>query len=168
MPSEKIDEATARDGLPYRMYVQRGFLQPSGENVVDYNDVYKWFTDLVEVYGILPLKVGYDRYNSLYLTQAMQAYGFHMDDVYQGENLSPVIDEAEGLLKDGVINIGDNDLLKIHLLDTALKQNNETGRKKIIKVSSHVHIDGTAALLDALTVRQKWYGDIGEQLQNKG
>ena len=168
LPSEKIDEATARDGLPYRMYVQRGFLQPSGENVVDYNDVYKWFTDLVEVYGILPLKVGYDRYNSLYLTQAMQAYGFHMDDVYQGENLSPVIDEAEGLLKDGVINIGDNDLAKVHLLDTALKQNNETGRKKIIKVSSHVHIDFTAAMLDALTVRQKHYGDIGEQLQNKG
>ena len=168
LPSEKIDEATARDGLPYRLYIQRGILQPSGENVIDYNDCYKWFTELVEKYGILPLKVGYDRYNSLYLTNDMKAYGFHMDDVYQGFNLSPVIDEAEGKLKDGVINIGDNDLLKAHLLDTALKVDNETGRKKIIKVSSHAHIDGTAALLDALTVRQKWYGDIGEQLSNKG
>ena len=96
----------------------------------------------------------------------MKTYGFQMDDVYQGENLSPVIDELEGLMKDGKVNIGDNDLLKIHLLDSALKQNSETQRKRLIKVSAGVHIDGTAALLDAMTVRQKWYSEIGSQLQN--
>lgn len=166
LPRERIDEATARDGVPYRIYIQRGLLQESGDNFVDYNDCYDWFRSLVEDYEILPLKVGYDRYNALQLTQQMQAYGFHMDDVYQGENLSPVIDETEGLMKDGRICIGDNDLLKIHLLDSALKQNSETSRKRLIKVSSHVHIDGTAALLDAMTVRQKWFTEIGSQLKN--
>lgn len=166
IPAEKVDEATARDGVPYRAYIQRGLLQESGENFVDYNDCFNWFKQLVEQYEILPLKVGYDRYNSQYLTQAMTAYGFHMDDVYQGENLSPVLDEAEGLIKDGKIIIGDNDLLKIHLLDSAVKQNAETLRKRLIKVSAGVHIDGTAALLDALTVRQKWFNEIGAQLTN--
>lgn len=166
IPAEKVDEATARDGVPYRAYIQRGLLQESGENFVDYNDCFSWFKQLVEQYEILPLKVGYDRYNSQYLTQAMTAYGFHMDDVYQGENLSPVLDEAEGLIKDGKIIIGDNDLLKIHLLDSAVKQNAETLRKRLIKVSAGVHIDGTAALLDALTVRQKWFNEIGAQLAN--
>jgi phage terminase large subunit-like protein len=79
-----------------------------------------------------------------------------------------VIDEAEGLMKDGKVRIGDNDLLKIHLLDSAVKQNSETMRKKLIKVSAKVHIDGTAALLDAMTVRQKWYSEIGGQLRNEG
>jgi phage terminase large subunit-like protein len=166
LPKEKIDEATARDNVPYRVYVQRGLLQESGDNFVDYHDCLAWFRELVEKYEILPLKVGYDRYNSQYLTQEMRTYGFHMDDVYQGENLSPVIDETEGLLKDGKIHIGDNDLLKIHLLDSALKQNSETMRKRLIKVSAGVHIDGTAALLDAMTVRQKWYSEIGAQLKN--
>lgn len=166
IPAEKVDEATARDGVPYRAYIQRGLLQESGENFVDYNDCFNWFKQLVEQYEILPLKVGYDRYNSQYLTQAMTAYGFHMDDVYQGENLSPVLDETEGLIKDGKIIIGDNDLLKIHLLDSAVKQNAETLRKRLIKVSAGVHIDGTAALLDALTVRQKWFNEIGAQLAN--
>ena len=166
LPREKIDEAQARDGLPYRIYIQRGLLVESGENFIDYQDCFNWFKQLVEEYEILPLKVGYDRYCAQYLVNDMKAYGFQMDDVFQGENLSPVIDETEGLMKDGRIRIGDNDLLKIHLLDSAIKQNSETSRKKLIKVSAGVHIDGTAALLDAMTVRQKWYSEIGSQLQN--
>ena len=167
MPSEKIEEATARDGLPYRAYIQRGILTPCGDNFVDYKAVYAYITGLVENYGILPLKIGYDRYSSVYLVQDLESYGFHCDDVYQGENLSGVIDEAEGLMKDGKIKIGDNDLLKMHLLNSALKRNAETNRKKLIKVNSALHIDGAAALLDALTVRQKWHADIGAQLSNE-
>lgn len=166
LPAERIDEAMARDGVPYRAFIQRGLLEPSGENFIDFRDCYRWFTELVEKYQIYPLKVGYDRYNAQYLTQDMKTYGFHMDDVFQGFNLSPVIDETDGLMRDGRIHIGDNDLLKIHLLDSAIKQNAEDLRKKLIKVSAGVHIDGTAALLDAMTVRQKWFAEIGDQLRN--
>lgn len=168
LPAEKIDEATARDGLPYRAYVQRGLLQESGENFVDYRDCYKWFTELIERWHIYPLKVGYDRYSAQYLVNDMKQFGFHMDDVYQGENLSPVIDELEGTIRDGRLLIGDNDLLKIHLLDSAVKQNADTMRKRLVKVAASVHIDGTAALLDAMCVRQKWYAEIGGQLENRG
>lgn len=167
MPAEKIEEATARDGLPYRSYIQRGILQESGENFVDYRDCYRWFVELIEKYQIYVLKIGYDRYSAQYLVQDLKAYGFHTDDVYQGENLSPVIDETEGLIKDGRIHIGDNDLLRIHLLDSAVKQNAETMRKRLVKVTASAHIDGTAALLDAMTVRQKYYAEIGRQLQNE-
>lgn len=167
LPREKIDEATARDGLPYRAYIQRGILQESGDNFVDYRDCFEWFRALVEKYQIYVLKVGFDRYSAQYLVQDMKEFGFHMDDVYQGENLSPVIDEMEGLIRDGKVLIGDNDLLRVHLLDSAVKQNAETMRKRLIKVSAGVHIDGCAALLDAMTVRQKWFSEIGRQLQNE-
>lgn len=167
LPREKIDEATARDGVPYRAFIQRGLLQESGDNFIDYHDCFDWFRMLVEQYEILPLKVGYDRYSAQYLIQDLETYGFQCDDVYQGENLSPVIDELEGLIKDGRICIGDNDLLKMHLLDSATKQNSETMRKRLIKVAATVHIDGTAALLDAMTVRQKWFSEIGGQLANE-
>lgn len=166
LPAEKIDEATQRDGLPYSIYIQRGFLQLSGDNFVDYHDCFKWFVDLVEQYQIYPLKVGYDRYSAQYLIQDLKNYGFQVDDVFQGENLYPVIQETQGLLEDGKIHIGDNDLLKIHLLNSAIKMSTERGRGKLVKVTPQVHIDGCAALLDAMTVRQKWYNDIGEQLRN--
>ena len=168
MPAERIDEATARDGLPYNIYIQRGLLQPSGENYIDYHDCYDWLIELVEEYEILPLMVGYDRYSAQYLIQDLTGYGFRCDDVFQGENLYPVIKEAEGLIKDGHIHIGDNDLLKIHMLNSAIKMSVERGRGKLVKLSPTDHIDGTAALLDALCVRQKWFGEIGDQLKNEG
>lgn len=166
LPAEKIEEATQRDGLPYGIYIQRGLLVPSGDNFVDYHDVYDWYVQLVEEYQILPLQVGYDRFSAQYLVQSMSSYGFHMDDVYQGDNLYGVMLEMEGLLNDGKIHIGDNDLLKIHLLNSAMKMSTERRRGKLVKVNPSLHIDGCAALLDALCVRQKWYGEIGEQLKN--
>ena len=167
LPAEKIDEATARDGVPYGQYIERGLLTASGDNFIDYHDCFNWFRNLVEEYQILPLQVGYDRYSAQYLIQDMENYGFHCDDVFQGENLYPVIQEAQGLLADGHINIGDNDILKAHLLNSALKMSTERGRGKLVKLTPSLHIDGAAALLDALTVRQKWYGEIANQLTNE-
>lgn len=166
LPAERIDEAIQRDGLPYNAYIARGILQPSGDNFVDYHDCYNWLVGLVEKYEILPLMVGYDRYSAQYLVQDLGQYGFKTDDVYQGENLFGVIQETQGLLEDGKIHIGDNDLLKIHLLNSAIKMSTERGRGKLVKLSPSDHIDGTAALLDAMCVRQKWFSEIGEQLKN--
>ena len=167
LPAEKIDDATARDGVPYSAFIQRGLLAPSGENFVDYHDAFRWLADMVERFRIYPLKVGYDRYSAQYLIQDLKAYGFQCDDVFQGENLYGIIQETKGLLEDRKIHIGNNDLLKIHLLDSAIKMSTERGRGKLVKVNPKAHIDGMAALIDAMTVRQKWWFEIGGQLQNK-
>lgn len=166
LPAEKIEEATERDGIPYKIYVQKGWLELSGDNFVDYKDCFNWFTELVREKEIYPLQVGYDRYSAQYLVQDMKAAGFHMDDVFQGWNLYPVLMEFEGLLKDRKIHIGDNALLKMHLLNSAIKMDVEQNKGKLIKLSQTDHIDGMAALIDALTVRQKWFGEIGDQLRN--
>lgn len=167
LPRERIDEATQRDGVPYNIYIQRGLLTPSGDNYIDYHDCFNWFRRLIEEYKIYPLQVGYDRYSAQYLIQDMKSYGFHTDDVFQGENLYGVMQETQGLLEDGKICIGDNDLLKAHLLNSAVKMSTERGRGKLVKLNSKVHIDGVAALLDAMTVRQKHYQSIGEKLKNE-
>ena len=166
LPAERIQDAIQKDGVPYDIFMQRGLLQASGQNYVDYHDCYNWFVELVEKWQILPLQIGYDRYSAQYLVQDMTAYGFHMDDVFQGDNLHGVIQETQGLIEDRRIHVGDNDLLKSHLLNSALKISVERGRGKLVKLRPTLHIDGTAALLDAMTVRQKHYGEIGEQLKN--
>ena len=166
MPSQRIDDATDRDGVPYWSYVRRGLLSLSGDNFVDYHDVYRWFEELVKEHEIYPLKVGYDRYSSQYLVHDLEAGGFQCDDVFQGDNLWGVLQELEGLIKDKTIYIGDNDLLKMHLLNSAIKMSNERGRGRLIKINPTSRIDGTAALTDAICVRQKWYGEIGQQLLN--
>ena len=168
MPSERIDQRVAEDGVPYYEFIRRGFLSASGENIVDYNDVYQWMADLISEYEIYPLKVGYDRYSSQYLVKELEGAGFQCDDVYQGDNLWPVLQEMEGLIKDGRVYIGDNDLLKSHLLNAAIKMSIERGRGRLVKINQRARIDGVAALADAMTVRQKWYSEIGYQLTNEG
>lgn len=93
--------AINEENVPYNIFEQQGFLKISGEHQVDYKDVFNWFIELVKVYKIKPLKVGYDRYCAGYLVQEMKEAGFHMDDVYQGTNLTPVLHTFEGDLKDG-------------------------------------------------------------------
>lgn len=167
MPAERLSIATAEDGVPYDIFVKKGVLSLSGDNYVDYHDVFNWFRTIIEEYQIYPLQVGYDRYSAQYLVEDMKAYGVHMDDVYQGFNISPVIKTFEGELKDGRVQIGNNGLLKAHFLNSALKHDNDNQRVKLVKVGKNTRIDGMAALLDALTVRQKWYAEIGAQLRNE-
>lgn len=167
LPAERIEEATARDGLPYQEFIHKGFLELSGDNYIDYHDCYNWITGLVEKLEILPLMTGYDRYSAQYLIQDLERYGFRTDDVYQGDNLWGVLQEIEGLMKDGRVHCGDNDLLKAHMLNSAIKMSVERGRGRLIKLSPTLHIDGMAALADAFCVRQKWYDEIGEQLANR-
>lgn len=167
LPGNLMRDAEARDGLPYELYTKRGLLAPSGENCVDPMDCYRWFRDLVQHYHIYPLKVGYDRYSALPLVQQMKADGFHMVDVNQGENLTGTINLLEGALRDGRVRIGDNDLLKVHLLDSAMKINAETGRRKLVKLTRTCHIDGTAALLDAMAMRQFYAQELGDMITNR-
>lgn len=116
----------------------------------------------------LILKIGYDRYSAQYLIDDLKNAGWQTDDVWQGENLAPVIREFEGVIKDGNFKIADNNLLKAHFLNVALKHNMETRKFRPVKIEQRARIDGFVSVIDALTVRQKYYNEIGEMLKNAG
>lgn len=166
MPKDRFNRACEEDNMPYSIYEKQGFLTLSGEHFVDYKDVYNWFVMLLKQYKIRPLKVGYDRYSAQYLIQDLSKAGFHMDDVFQGTNLSPLLKEFEGIIKDQNINIGENNLLKAHLLNVAVQINSSDNRMKPVKIESRMRIDGFVSVIDAMTVRSKYYAEIGKQLEN--
>lgn len=166
MPRERFDKACEEDNTPYNIYNKQGFLTLSGDHYVDYKDVFNWFVMLIKKYKIRPLKVGYDRFSAQYLIQDMAQVGFHVDDVFQGTNLSPLLKEFEGIIKDKKINIGENNLLKSHLLNVAVQINSGDGRMKPVKIEPRMRIDGFVSVIDAMTVRSKYYSEIGKQLEN--
>ena len=168
MPEKRYQVAIDEEGVPYNVYKERGILTISGDNAVDYRDVFNWFFMLVKEYKIKPLKVGYDRYSAQYLIQDMKEAGFHMDDVYQGTNLTPILIEFEGKLKDGLIEIGDNGLLQAHFLNVAVDINMNDSRMKPVKIDKRSHIDGAVSVFDAFTVKSKYYSEIGRTLENRG
>ena len=172
LPGERLNEATQRDGIPYQAMIDRGFLSLSGNEFIDYHDIFNWFEMMRKQYKILPLQIGYDRYSAQYLVQDMEKKSYHMESVFQGYNLTGIEDNFEGMLREGRIRcINDNDLLKIHMMDAA--QQIETGtsaysRKKLVKMSKNAHVDGVAAILDALCMRQNHWAEMGRRLMNAG
>ena len=166
MPRNRLESLQATDGVPYDVFVKKGVLALSGDNYVDYKDVFNWYVELLNTYGIRVLQIGYDRYSAQYLIDDLKAYGFHTEDVYQGENLTPVIREFEGIIKDGNFKIASNNLLKSHFLNVALKQNLETRKVRPIKIEQRARIDGFVSVIDAMTVRQKYNAELGELLKN--
>lgn len=166
MPQKRYEVAINEDDTPYNIYRDRGFLFISGENQVDYKDVYNWFIELVKVYKIKPLKIGYDRYSANYLVEDLKTAGFHTDDVYQGTNLTPVLHEFEGNLKDGLFDFGDNSMLAAHFLNVAVDINLNDSRMKPVKIEKRMRIDGAMSVFDALTMVSKYHNEIGKKLLN--
>lgn len=166
MPQKRYEVAINEDNTPYNIYRDRGFLFISGENQVDYEDVYNWFIELVKVYKIKPLKIGYDRYSANYLVEDLKTAGFHTDDVYQGTNLTPILHEFEGNLKDGLFDFGDNSMLAAHFLNVAVDINLNDSRMKPVKIEKRMRIDGAMSVFDALTMVSKYHNEIGKKLLN--
>ena len=173
LPNKRLEEATKRDGIPYEIYIKKGFLSLSGEEFINNDDVLLWFMDLVKTWKIYPLIIGYDRWSAQELVQKLNKKSFHTDSVTQGFNLSAVADIFEGMLREGRIrDMDDNDLLKIHMADAAQQMESNTEqahpRKKLVKISKNAHVDGMAALLDAMAMRQFKWAELGARLENKG
>ncbi len=166
MCKDRFEIAIDEDKVPYAMYRERGFLKISGEGKVDYKDVYRFFIDLVKIYKIRPLKIGYDRWMASNLTDELEQSGFNVDSVKQGPNLTPILRDFEGDLKEGKYDIGDNGLLASHLLNVAVDINLSDGRLTPKKLESRLRIDGAVALFDALTVKDKYFAEIGKKLLN--
>ena len=167
MPKNKLQDLIDLDKVPYDIYVKQGYLTLSGENYVDYKDVKAWFDMLRYEYQIYSCRVGYDRYSAQYLVDEMSNKGYRMDDVTQGWNLAPIIREFEGKLKDGTIHVGKNNLLKSHLLNVALKYETDNQKFKPVKMKASDHIDGFVSIIDALTVKSKYYSEIKFIIQNR-
>ena len=172
LPNKRLEEATKRDNIPYEIYIKKGFLSLSGEEFINNDDVLMWFMDLVKTYKVFPLIVGYDRWSAQEFVQKLEGKHFKTDSVTQGFNLSSISDLFEGMLREGRIrDMDDNDLLKIHMADAAQQMESNTDnahpRKKLVKISKNAHVDGMAAMLDAMAMRQFKWDKLGRRLMNE-
>ena len=167
MPRNKLEIRTAEDGLPYDIYVKKGYLTLSGENDVDYHDVTAWFNEKLRKYEIIPLHIGYDRWSAPYWVQEMEANAYQLESVTQGPNLTGVLYKMEAMIKDGKLKCAtDNDLMKMHMMDSALKQI-DGNKVKLEKINSRRHIDGMAALSDAFCMHTNYWEQDKARLMNK-
>ena len=69
-------------------------------------------------------------------------------------------------MKDGAYCLGENNLLRAHLLNVAVDININDSRMKPVKLEKRAHIDGAVSIFDALAVKMKFHKEIGKQLTN--
>lgn len=167
LPTERIKALSERDNIDYQKFIDFGYMSPSGKNFVDYHDVTQWFLDMRKKHKIYCCVVGYDRYSAQYFVDEMEQNGFLMDDVIQGTNLTPIIDEFGGLVSDGIVKTGTNGLLQAHFSNVALRKVANDNRVRPEKIDPRRHIDGFVSVIDAYTVRQKYYDKYKWRLENK-
>lgn len=153
LPDEHLEKKVAEDKIPYDRWRDRGFVQLSDGNRVNYSDVTAWFLHYVNEFGIRPLWVGFDSWNAQYFTEEMKNNGFDMVEVRQGyKSLSTPMKELQADLMAKLVNYNNNPVLKWNMTNVAIKSD-ENGNIRPVKGTSHKNrIDGAVSLIIAYAV----------------
>ena len=155
LPQSRVDavEGSGSREAPYRLWAEQGWLTICDGAAVDYNQVTKWFTDLVEQHDIRPLWVCYDRALAGYWAPQMEEYGFDMEKIAQGPTTwSYSMKQLGALLEEHKVIYQNNPIMRWCLLNTAVKSTNRDGINTIQPVKSGAtrRIDGMVALLNGM------------------
>jgi phage terminase large subunit-like protein len=82
MPEEGIRKRELRDGMPYRSWVERGFIELCSGGVIDYRDVkarLEWGAEMFDLQ-----EIGFDPWNSRQLSVTLGEEGYACVEIRQG------------------------------------------------------------------------------------
>lgn len=154
LPQKRIDdlEETQSKEAPYKLWEEQGWININPGAQVDYHEVTKWFTQMVEEHDIRPLWICYDRALSGYWAPEMEGIGFQMEKIPQGPyTWSQPMKEMGAAFADHKVIYQNNPILRWCLANTAAKALNKDGIETIqpVKIRSNMRIDGMVSLLNA-------------------
>ncbi len=157
MPSDLIETRVKEDKIPYDIWIKKGLVTTTQGNQNDFSFVTQWFLSMVREYGIRPLWIGYDPWNSQYWVKEMEDAGFTMEKIRQGiYTLSEPMKQLEGDLKNKLVIYDNNPILKWCLSNTQAKVD-VNGNIQPSKLNSKLkRIDGCVALIITYAVLSRY------------
>ena len=157
MPSDLIEQRVKEDKIPYDLWIKKGLVTTTDGNQNDFSLVTQWFLSMVRAYGIRPLWIGYDPWNSQYWVKEMEDAGFTMEKIRQGiYTLSEPMKQLEGDLKNKLVIYDNNPILKWCLSNTQAKVD-VNGNIQPSKLNSKLkRIDGCVALIITYAVLSRY------------
>ncbi|MDO7888277.1 terminase large subunit [Hymenobacter cheonanensis] len=148
VPEDSVDERTKKDGVPYRQWVDEGYLLTTPGNVTDYNFIKAQVTELCETY--LVQMIEYDRFNASQMVIDLTEAGVPMQPFGQGfVSMNAPTKELEKLVLDGSIHHYGNPVLAWMMGNVELARD-PADNIKINKGKSKEKVDGAVALVEAL------------------
>lgn len=148
VPEEGLLERVRTDRVPYDRWRDRGLLEATEGNVIDYRSIRKTIETLGERYNIR--EIAFDRWGSAAISQDLQGTGFEMVQFGQGfASMSAPTKELLRLVLGGRIRHGGNPVLR-WMVDNLSVRTDPADNVKPDKASSREKIDGVVALVMAL------------------
>ena len=150
-PKDTVEVRSKEDRVPYKLWVDQGYLTATPGNVIDYDEIIKTVQQNNEKQNIQNIEV--DKWNATQLVAELQELGIEVSYFSQAiGNISYPTKQFEKLVYEGKIRHGGNPVLRWMLSGCAIYQDaNEN--IKVHKGRSHMgkkRVDGIVATIMAL------------------
>lgn len=73
IPADKVEEKSKLEKVNYRKLIRDGVCFDCGDSVIDYGFVERFALSLAQVYGVIPVGLGFDRWNALSTVQKLES-----------------------------------------------------------------------------------------------
>jgi len=147
-PEAKLIEREKRDRVPYRLWIQQGYLTATPGDVIDYQYIRAQLKEYAEQFEIR--EIAFDRWGATKLVQDLTDDGFLMVPFGQGfASMSAPTKELMNLVLAKKLNHGNNPVLRWNV-DNLVVNQDPAGNLKPDKAKSTQRIDGAVALIMAL------------------
>lgn len=151
IPSSKLDELQGKEKDSYLEWIKAGYIYVCEGSEVEQSDVVTYFVSLYKKYKIRVIFTGYDKWQAKAFAKEMDDYGFDLEKIGQGDQLSNAMGVVESDLKSNKLNYAQNPVDKFCLENVAVKWNSEGTKRKPVKVQGQddKKIDGAITLFIA-------------------
>lgn len=154
MPEGRVLEAEKRDGVPYSVWIEEGYMIATPGDVVDY----EWIQDYIMSrddpegeYRWKTQEICVDPWNATQFNNNMDNEGFTIVETRQGfKTISPSMKDLEVLFMQGKIIHNNNPLLTWNM-SNVVSVMDPAGNIKFDKSKSKYRIDGAAAFITGHT-----------------
>ncbi len=157
IPSDRIEEKTAREKVNYRELLNSKKVIACGDRVIDYSVVEAFILSIEERYNVQVQAIGYDRWNALSTAQKLENAGYNCVEIRQH---SSVLHPPTKFLKEKILSrefqYESNKLLEINFQNSRCVY--DTNKNTYVnKKKSKGKIDMVVSLINAVYLLQQDY-----------
>lgn len=142
-PADNLTRKAERDGVPYPLWADEGFIEPTPGNVVDFRTVEDTIRDLCERFEVR--EIAFDPHLARVMMANLRDDGYPAIEMRQGwVTMAPAIKELERAIVAGRFQHGGHPVLRWNF-DNIAVETDKAGNKAFHKGKSRDRIDGAVA-----------------------
>lgn len=149
MPADTVADKADRDKVQYQRWIDDGWIEPTGGNVIDHNEIQAAVLEDHRTHELLAL--AFDPWNATQLSVGLQSEGVPVFEFIQGiRSYTAPTKELEAMLLAGKLDHGDNPVLAWMASNLMVTQRGDNKEVMPSKKHSRGRIDGMTGLIMAI------------------